>query len=46
MRGKLIPHHGAGDQEKSISLCIVLGRGYMGRSFRKVAEKKHPNGTE
>ena len=24
---------------------IVLGRGYIGRSFRKVGEKKAPNGT-
>ena len=25
---------------------IVLGRGYIGRSFRSVGEKKAPNGTD
>ena len=27
------------------NLAIVLGRGYIGHSFRSVGEKKAPNGT-
>ena len=42
---KTLPIHVRKRSYMSVHNCTVLGRGYIGRSFRSVGDKKAPNGT-